>query len=107
MASCGGTTAAATSGVPRDAYWSTGKNNNHTLVVPSLDLVAVRVGTDGWSNHGGNHAQFFKPICDAVVGMRPAPDAVARCHGGNRADVAGMALRPMGRMMGPLFPRPR
>ncbi len=55
-------------GVPRDAYWSTGKNNNHTLVVPSLDLVAVRVGTDGWSNHGGNHAQFFKPICDAVVG---------------------------------------
>ena len=54
-------------GVPRDAYWSTGKNNNHTLVVPSLDLVAVRVGTDGWSNHGGNHAQFFKPICDAVV----------------------------------------
>ena len=54
-------------GVPRDAYWSTGKNNNHTLVVPSLDLVAVRIGTDGWSNHGGNHAQFFKPICDAVV----------------------------------------
>ena len=53
-------------GVPRDAYWSTGKNNNHTLVVPSLDLVAVRVGNDGWSNHGGNHAQFFKPICDAV-----------------------------------------
>ena len=56
------------SGVPRDAYWSTGKNNNHTLVVPSLDLVAVRVGTDGWSNYGGNHAQFFKPICDAARG---------------------------------------
>ena len=55
-------------GVPRDAYWSTGKNNNHTLVVPSLDLIAVRIGTDGWSNHGGNHAQFFKPICEAVVG---------------------------------------
>jgi CubicO group peptidase (beta-lactamase class C family) len=54
-------------GVPRDAYWSTGKNNNHTLVVPSLNLVAVRIGIDGWSNHGGNHAQFFKPICDAVV----------------------------------------
>lgn len=53
-------------GVARDAYWSTGKNNNHTLVVPSLDLIAVRVGNDGWSNHGGNHAQFFKPICDAV-----------------------------------------
>ncbi len=53
-------------GVPRDAYWSTGKNNNHTLVVPSLDLVAVRVGTDGWSNHGGQHSQFFKPICDAA-----------------------------------------
>ena len=55
-------------GVPRDAYWSTGKNNNHTLVVPSLDLVAVRVGTDGWSNHGGKHSQFFKPICDAARG---------------------------------------
>jgi CubicO group peptidase (beta-lactamase class C family) len=54
-------------GVPRDAYWSTGKNNNHTLVVPSLGLVAVRVGTDGWSNHGGQHWQFFKPICDAAL----------------------------------------
>ena len=54
-------------GVPRDAYWSTGKNNNHTLVVPSLDLVAIRIGTDGWSNHGGTHGQFFKPICEAVV----------------------------------------
>ena len=33
-----------------------GQEQQPTLVVPSLDLVAVRIGTDGWSNHGGNHA---------------------------------------------------
>ena len=54
-------------GVPRDTYYSYGKNNNHTFVIPSLDIVAVRVGIDGWSNHGGKHVSFIKPIVDAVI----------------------------------------
>ena len=54
-------------GCPKDAFFATGLNNNHVFVVPSLDLVAVRLGIDGWSNHGGNHAQFLKPVTDAVV----------------------------------------
>ena len=55
-------------GVPRDTYYSSGKNNNHTFVIPSLGIVAVRVGSDGWSNHGLKHVSFIKPIVDAVVG---------------------------------------
>jgi CubicO group peptidase (beta-lactamase class C family) len=54
-------------GVPRDEYHSLGKNDNLTIVVPSLDLVAVRVGRDGWRNHGGKLDPFLKPIVDAVV----------------------------------------
>ena len=54
-------------GCPKDVCFANGLNNNHVFVVPSLDLAAVRLGTDGWTNHGGNHAQFLEPITDAVV----------------------------------------
>lgn len=59
--------AGSLAGVPRNAFWATGLNNNHVFVLPSQDVVAVRLGTDGWTNHGGNHGQFLKPIVDAVI----------------------------------------
>ena len=55
------------SGVPRDTFYSYGKHNNHVFVIPSLDLVVVRVGTDGWSSRGGTHAAFLRPVVQAVT----------------------------------------
>jgi len=54
-------------GIPHNAFWASGLNDNHVFVLPSQDLVVVRLGTDGWSNHGHNHASFLKPIFDAVL----------------------------------------
>jgi hypothetical protein len=54
-------------GCPKDASFATGLNNNHVFVVPSLDLVAVRLGTDGWTHHDSNRAQVLKPVVDSVV----------------------------------------
>jgi len=42
-------------------------NNNHTFVLPSHGVVVVRLGTDGWSNDGYDHAKFLEPIVDAVL----------------------------------------
>jgi CubicO group peptidase (beta-lactamase class C family) len=55
------------SGVPRDTFYSYGKHNNHVFVIPSLDLVAVRLGTSGWSEQGGSHASFLRPLVQAAV----------------------------------------
>ena len=48
-------------GVPRNAFWASGVNDNHVFVLPGQDVVAVRLRTDGCSNH----AHFLKPIVDA------------------------------------------
>lgn len=52
--------------VPRDAFYSVGKNANHTIVIPSLDLIVVRVGHDGWTNYGDKLVSFLQPIVDAA-----------------------------------------
>ena len=53
------------SGVPN--YRSTGLYSNHTIVMPSLNMVVVRIGTDGWDQHGGSTSTFLRPIVDAVL----------------------------------------
>jgi len=40
------------SGVPRDAYWSFGLHDSLIVVIPSLDIVIARAGSD-WS--GSRH----------------------------------------------------
>jgi hypothetical protein len=47
-------------------YRSSGLYNNHTFVFPSLNMVVVRVGTDGWSQHGGSTSTFLRPIMEAA-----------------------------------------
>ena len=47
-------------------YHSWGLYNNHTFVFPVLDMVVVRLGTDGWSEHGGSNSTFLKPIVAAT-----------------------------------------
>jgi hypothetical protein len=42
-------------------------NSNHTLVLPSQGVVVVRLGTDGWSNYGYDHAKFLESSVDAVL----------------------------------------
>jgi hypothetical protein len=32
---------------PRDTFWRSGANHNHLVVIPSWDMVIVRLGTDG------------------------------------------------------------
>jgi hypothetical protein len=48
-------------------YRSSGLYSNHTFVFPGLDMVVVRVGTDGWDQHGGSTNAFLQPIVAAVL----------------------------------------
>ena len=56
-------------GLPRDAFWSWGLYNSHILVIPSLDIVAVRAG-GAWKITSDEHYDvlkpFFEPIAAAV-----------------------------------------
>lgn len=56
-------------GLSRDAFWSWGLYNSHILVIPSLDVVAVRAG-DSWKITSDEHYDvlkpFFEPIAAAV-----------------------------------------
>ena len=42
-----------TDGVPTDTFMSHGHNQNHSYVIPSLDLVVVRQGNDNRRNVDG------------------------------------------------------
>ena len=61
------------SGVPRDAFGGAGAGNQVLLVVPSLDLIVVRNGTQigdasrGEGFWGGLETYLFNPLMDAVV----------------------------------------
>jgi len=54
--------------LPRDAFMGAGAGNQVLIVVPSLDLVAVRFGgnLDPASFWGGLETYFFNPLMDAV-----------------------------------------
>ena len=61
-------------GVPADAYWSWGLQDSLIVVIPSLDLVAVRAGPNGFegSTSNGNYARlepFIAPIAQSVSGL--------------------------------------
>jgi len=67
--------------VPRDAFWAWGLYDSLILVVPSLDLVAVRTGDRGvsWKRRPGAHpyavlAGFFVPLVEAARAAGTRPD---------------------------------
>lgn len=70
-------------GVPRDAYWSWGLKESFIIVVPSLDIVAVRAG-DYWvprddpkrsDAHNAIVKPFLLPICESVTRRGPYPQS--------------------------------
>ncbi len=65
-------------GVPRDAYWSWGLHDSLIVVIPSLDMVIARAGSDWsreWSGHYDVLRPFLEPICAAVRTPSPQADA--------------------------------
>ena len=59
------------SGVPAGTYWSWGLYESLIVVMPELDIVAVRAGTAGWRpGWDGNYsflAPFIAPIAQSVI----------------------------------------
>ena len=56
--------------VPADAYAALGFEEKKVYVVPSLDLIAVRLGdaAPAWSDN-----EFLGRVCGAVIGSRLPP----------------------------------
>ncbi len=52
--------------VPRDAYWSWGLHDSLIVVIPSLDLVIVRAGSD-WQREGNGHYDVLQPFLGPIV----------------------------------------
>jgi CubicO group peptidase (beta-lactamase class C family) len=57
--------------VPGDAFWSWGLFESIILVIPSLDVVVSRAGTEGWQNGFAADYEvlepFFTPIAESVT----------------------------------------
>lgn len=51
---------------PRDAYWSWGLHDSLIVVIPSLDLVIARAGSD-WQREGGGHYDVLQPFLGPIV----------------------------------------
>lgn len=69
-------------GLPRDALWGTGAGHQVVLVVPSLNLIAVRNGDLIEKTEPGPRAfqeplfrLLFQPLASAVTAPRPAANA--------------------------------
>ncbi|MDQ3329269.1 MAG: serine hydrolase, partial [Planctomycetota bacterium] len=54
-------------GVPRDTYWSWGLYDSLIVVMPSLDIVAVRAGKS-WKREGGGHYAVLEPFLRPIAG---------------------------------------
>jgi CubicO group peptidase (beta-lactamase class C family) len=58
--------------LPKDAYWGAGAGNQILLVVPSLNLIAVRNGADlaGAKSRDAVNAFLFEPLMAAVINSK-------------------------------------
>lgn len=67
--------------LPRDAFWGSGAGHQVVLVVPSLNLIAVRNGGslgDAMEHHDMLNATLFTPLVEAFAGSPYPPSAVIR-----------------------------
>lgn len=65
--------------LPRDAFWGSGAGHQVVLVIPSLNLIAVRNGAslgDAAEHHDMLSATIFEPLVAAVESAK-APDAAS------------------------------
>jgi CubicO group peptidase (beta-lactamase class C family) len=55
--------------VPKDAYWGAGAGNQILLVIPSLNLIAVRNGADlaGAKSRDAVNEMLFEPLMAAII----------------------------------------
>jgi CubicO group peptidase (beta-lactamase class C family) len=57
--------------VPRNAFWTWGMFESIILVIPSLDIVVSRAGTEGWQDGFAADYEvlepFFTPIAESVM----------------------------------------
>jgi CubicO group peptidase (beta-lactamase class C family) len=55
--------------VPKDAYWGAGAGNQILLVIPSLNLIAVRNGADlaGAKSRNAVNEMLFEPLIGAIT----------------------------------------
>lgn len=65
--------------LPKDAFWGSGAGHQVVVVIPSLNLVAVRNGGslgDAMEHHDMLNASLFAPLVDAITdGQAPAKQA--------------------------------
>lgn len=67
--------------VPRDAFWAWGLGDSLIVVIPSLDVVAVRAGNGwrtGWNANYSYLDRFLTPISQAVNAKRSVPSVVGQ-----------------------------
>ncbi len=61
-------------GVPKDAYWAWGLYDSLIVVIPSLDLVAVRAGKS-WPRKSQEHYAVLAPFMEPIVAaFKPVRD---------------------------------
>jgi CubicO group peptidase (beta-lactamase class C family) len=67
--------------LPRDAYWGAGAGHQITLVIPSLNLIAVRNGqTLGPGDYdAARNSLFFEPLMDAL-GIKVSQDSDSKTN---------------------------
>ena len=59
--------------VPADAFYAHGLNERFLFIVPSLDLIAVRLGTVPGRNEPEFRQEFMRRVVEAIVAAPPAP----------------------------------
>lgn len=67
--------------VPRDAHWAWGLGDSLIVVIPSLDIVAVRAGNgwrSGWNANYGVLENFLNPIAASVNAKRSVPNVMGQ-----------------------------
>jgi len=65
--------------LPRDAFWGSGAGHQVVLVIPSLNLIAVRNGGslgETMEHHDMLNAMLFEPLVEAVSGESGSPKEV-------------------------------
>jgi CubicO group peptidase (beta-lactamase class C family) len=66
-------------GVPLDAYWSWGLYDSLIIVIPSLDIVVSRAGSEWPGNRSPSYYQILQPFMEPVVqsvAVYTCPEAV-------------------------------